>query len=40
MRGCRMWVPPEVPDPILLHHPTRLVDAIQNIAKDSSAWLV
>jgi transposase len=20
---CRMWVPPEVSDPILLHHPTR-----------------
>ena len=20
---CRMWVPPEVKDPILLHHPTR-----------------
>ena len=21
--GCRMWVPPEVKKPILLHHPTR-----------------
>lgn len=21
--GCRMWIPPEVRDPILLHHPTR-----------------
>lgn len=21
--GCRMWVPPEVRDPVLLHHPTR-----------------
>jgi hypothetical protein len=20
---CRMWVPPEVKDPVLLHHPTR-----------------
>ena len=20
---CRMWVPPETKDPILLHHPTR-----------------
>lgn len=20
---CRMWVPPEVRDPVLLHHPTR-----------------
>ena len=20
---CRMWVPPEIKDPILLHHPTR-----------------
>ena len=21
--ACRMWVPPEVKDPVLLHHPTR-----------------
>jgi hypothetical protein len=20
---CRMWVPPETKDPVLLHHPTR-----------------
>src|ERR1035438_2170196 len=20
---CRMWVPPEIHDPVLLHHPTR-----------------
>ena len=20
---CRMWIPPETKDPILLHHPTR-----------------
>ncbi len=20
---CRMWVPPEIQDPVLLHHPTR-----------------
>ena len=20
---CRMWVPPEIKDPVLLHHPTR-----------------
>jgi hypothetical protein len=23
--ACRMWVPPEVKDPVLLHHPTRKV---------------
>src|SRR5208337_5310152 len=21
--ACRMWIPPEVTDPVLLHHPTR-----------------
>ena len=21
--GCRMWIPPEVKEPVLLHHPTR-----------------
>jgi hypothetical protein len=21
--GCRMWIPPETRDPVLLHHPTR-----------------
>lgn len=21
--SCRMWVPPEIPDPVLKHHPTR-----------------
>lgn len=21
--GCRMWIPPETKDPVLLHHPTR-----------------
>jgi hypothetical protein len=20
---CRMWIPPEIRDPVLLHHPTR-----------------
>lgn len=21
--ACRMWIPPEVNDPVVLHHPTR-----------------
>jgi hypothetical protein len=21
--GCRMWIPPEIKDPVLQHHPTR-----------------
>ena len=30
---CRMWIPPEIHDPVCLHHPTR--ERLCPIAKDA-----